>query len=127
MGLETLPAFLREHYEVHEWKHACAILSLDFPAELNDICEVLAAIRLRQSWVNKGCRRKSWQEKRFDTEIPVDDKALKSPTHAVECFKNQIALESEWNKNNPFYYRAPNNFRAHLDRCAVPAKWKPNL
>ncbi|CAN5170667.1 hypothetical protein BH24PSE2_BH24PSE2_14820 [soil metagenome] len=26
MGIELLPQFILEHYEVHEWKHACAIL-----------------------------------------------------------------------------------------------------
>ena len=30
MGTDLLPEFIREHYEVHEWKHACAIL--DAPA-----------------------------------------------------------------------------------------------
>jgi hypothetical protein len=30
MGTDLLPAFIREHYEVHEWKHACAILHQDF-------------------------------------------------------------------------------------------------
>jgi len=37
MGLELLPAFIRENYEVHEWKHACAILRQDFPVEWSDV------------------------------------------------------------------------------------------
>jgi hypothetical protein len=31
MSINSLPAFLRENYEVHEWKHATAILEHDFP------------------------------------------------------------------------------------------------
>jgi len=30
MGVDLLPAGLRDKYEVHEWKHACAILKADF-------------------------------------------------------------------------------------------------
>jgi hypothetical protein len=33
MGLDLLPAFIRQNYEVHEWKHASAILKQDFPDE----------------------------------------------------------------------------------------------
>ncbi len=28
-----LPSFVAQNYECHEWKHASAILSLDFPNE----------------------------------------------------------------------------------------------
>jgi hypothetical protein len=133
MATDLLPAFIREHYEVHEWKHACAILSQDFPAEWADICAVLAAFRLRRSAVAVGGGRKSevagaidsalaargWAEKRFKTEIRVDGRALESPTHAVDCFKNRVALEIEWNNKDPFYDRDLNNFRLLFDLRAV--------
>lgn len=41
MALELLPQFVRDNYEVHEWKHACAILSQDFSHEWADILAVL--------------------------------------------------------------------------------------
>jgi hypothetical protein len=41
MGTELLPEHIRELYEVHEWKHACAILQSDFPDEWNDLIAVL--------------------------------------------------------------------------------------
>jgi hypothetical protein len=37
MSLQQVPAFLREHYEVGEWRHAVAILTADFPEEWADI------------------------------------------------------------------------------------------
>jgi len=37
MGIELLPEFIIENYEVHEWKHASAILKSDFNKEWNDI------------------------------------------------------------------------------------------
>jgi hypothetical protein len=33
MGTELLPKSILENFEVHEWKHACAILKNDFPQE----------------------------------------------------------------------------------------------
>jgi len=52
-----------------------------------------------------------WQEKSFDTKITVDQQEYDSPTHSVDCFKNRVALEIEWNNKDPFYDRDLNNFR----------------
>lgn len=30
MALSLLPEYIRENYEIHEWKHACAILHSDY-------------------------------------------------------------------------------------------------
>ena len=111
MTVDSLPAVLRESYEIHEWRHAVAILQFDFPGELQDICEVLGAFRLQKSHIAVGGGRKSkvaelidhalagrgWREKRFRTKITVDTTEMESPTHAVDCFKNGVALEIEWN------------------------------
>ena len=59
MGPDLLPEFIVDHYEIHEWKHACAILCNDFPNEWTDIIDVLAAFRLRKSWLTIGGGRKS--------------------------------------------------------------------
>lgn len=125
MNLDLLSNFIHTHYEVHEWKHSCAILKQDFPAEWNDICEVLTNFRLRKSWITVGGGRKSkvaesldsalgqrgWIEKGFDTKVVVDQQSLDSPTHKVDCFKNRVALEIEWNNKDPFFDRDLNNFR----------------
>lgn len=133
MGIALLPSFIREHYEVHEWKHACAILHQDFPQEWRDIVEVLSAFRLRRSWLTVGGGRKSkvsesidsalydrgWEERQFHTSIQIDDTRLDSPTHQIDCFKNRIALEIEWNNKDPFYDRDLNNFRLLFELRAV--------
>jgi hypothetical protein len=133
MGTELLPEFIRTNYEVHEWKHACAILTQDFPDEWRDICEVLTEFRLRKSWLTVGGGRKSkvsetidsalydrgWIEKKFDTEILIDEQAVESPTHQVDCFRNRVALEIEWNNKDPFYDRDLNNFRLLFELRAV--------
>lgn len=125
MGLELLPASIRENYEVHEWKHACAILHGDFPAEWADIIDLLEQFRLKKSWITVGggsktdvagaidkfLYRRSWKEKKFDTAIKVDDATVDSPTHKVDCYKNHVAVEVEWNNKDPFFDRDLNNFR----------------
>jgi hypothetical protein len=45
MGLNLLSECIRQHYEVHEWKHACAILQADFPSEWQDITLMLETFR----------------------------------------------------------------------------------
>lgn len=133
MNLDLLSDYIHTHYEVHEWKHSCAILKQDFPAEWSDICEVLTDFRLRKSWITVGGGRKSkvsesldsalgqrgWVEKGFDTKVVVDQHSLDSPTHKVDCFKNRVALEIEWNNKDPFFDRDLNNFRLLFDLRVV--------
>jgi hypothetical protein len=128
-----LPQFVRDHYECHEWRHASAILSSDFPGEWADILGVLVQFRLRKSWITFGGGRKSkvalaidqflyvrgWQEKQFATSVKIDERTLNSPTHKIDCYKNRVALEIEWNNKDPFYDRDLNNFRLLFDLRAI--------
>ncbi len=125
MTIDELPEFVRTHYEVHEWKHACAVLCKDFPNEWRDIIDVLSEFRLRRSDILKPGGRLSpvsqkfneaffgrgWLERGFGTKIVVDEHEIESPTHKVDCYKNRIAIEIEWNNKDPFYDRDLNNFR----------------
>lgn len=129
MATEQLPQFVRENYEIHEWRHALAILRHDFLAEYASIIDVLTRFRLLKSWITVGGGRKSrvsqwidgellkqgWVPKNFDTKIIVDDQSYESPTHEVDCFKNRVALEIEWNNKDPFFDRDLNNFRLLFD------------
>ncbi len=133
MGTDLLPAFIRDHYEVHEWKHACAILHQDFPAEWADLVALLTEFRLYRSQLvaaggSKSTISKSidaflysrgWIERKFETKIVVDGIEIESPTHKVDCFKNRVALEIEWNNKDPFYDRDLNNFRLLFDLRAI--------
>jgi hypothetical protein len=128
-----LPGFILENYECHEWKHASAILSQDFPSEWKDLLDLLTQFRLRKSWITAGGGNKTklsahidgflaargWVEKQFQTAIEVDGVRSASPTHKVDCFKNGIALEIEWNNKDPFFDRDLNNFRLLFDLRAV--------
>jgi hypothetical protein len=133
MSINPLPKFIKDYYEIHEWRHALAILRHDFTSEYDDICDVLTRFRLKKSWITVSGGRKSkvadwidcelfqkgWKPKNFDTKITVDDKEMISPTHEIDCFKNRIALEIEWNNKDPFFDRDLNNFRLLFDLRAI--------
>ncbi|PMB03360.1 restriction endonuclease [Fischerella thermalis CCMEE 5273] len=133
MAITLLPNTITDKYEVHEWRHACSILKYDFPNEWNDIIAVLEKFKLLESDIVKKGGRKSpisekidkhlyllgWEEKSFDTKVVIDNTELESPTHKVDCFKNRVALEIEWNNKDPFYDRDLNNFRLLFDLRAI--------
>lgn len=128
-----LSPFIAEHYEVHQWRHAHAILASDFPVEWNHIQEVLTAFRLKRSavvapggrksviaeWIDHQLAERGWVEKKFTTQIRVDDHVMDAPTHKVDCFRNRVALEIEWNNKDPFFDRDLNNFRLLFDLRAI--------
>jgi hypothetical protein len=129
MALDLIPEDILDKYEVHEWKHATAILISDFSAEWDDLLNLLRNFRLCKSWITVGGGRKSkvaesidkflydrgWIEKQFSTSYKVDETIIESPTHKVDCFKNGIAIEIEWNNKDPFFDRDLNNFRLLFD------------
>lgn len=133
MSTELLPEFIQENYEVHEWKHACAILKEDLPREWEDILAVLTDFRLKKSWITNPGGQKSkvssfidtylykrgWCEKGFSTKVIVDEVTMDAPTHKIDCFRNRVALEIEWNNKDPFYDRDLNNFRLLFDLRAI--------
>ncbi len=133
MNKPRIPKFILDHYEIHEWRHASAILSSDFPNEWADILALLTQFRFCKTWITVGGGRKSkvaqaiddfllargWEEKQFATSVRIDEMTLDSPTHKVDCYRNKVALEIEWNNKDPFYDRDLNNFRLLFDLRAI--------
>lgn len=104
-----------------------------FPGEWQDIISLLTEFRLFKSWIATGGGSKSqvssfidsylyargWTEKEFKTRVVVDEHTMDTPTHKVDCFRNRVALEIEWNNKDPFYDRDLNNFRLLFDLRAI--------
>lgn len=137
--IERLPANVRElfsasirlRYEIHEWRNASVVFQQLHPHEWDELMVVLDQFRLRRSEIAKGGGNKSavsrsldghllrygWKKETFDTRVTVTTRVTAStttydvPTHEVDCFKNRVALEVEWNNKDPFYDRDLNNFR----------------
>lgn len=122
-------------FEVYEWRNGLAILSAAHPGEWANIVEVLRGFVLLKSEIlkpggSKGLiagrldshfTRLGWLEKKFDTKIVVDGNEFVTPTHKVDCYKNRVALEVEWNNKDPFFDRDLNNFRLLFELRAIDA------
>ena len=121
----AIPRPIREFWEVHEWRHASTVLANAFPDEWEDLVTVMTEFQFTRSDIVDPGRNKStvplridqalaargWIETGFDTQIVVDGKSHPSPTHAIDCFKNRVGLEVEWNNKDTFFDRDLNNFR----------------
>ena len=79
MSIESLPQFIRDNYEIHEWKHASAILEADFQAEWNDIVDVLTEFRLYKSWITKPGGRKIINQYGWDIRLLFSFKIINEP------------------------------------------------
>ncbi len=131
--MPDLPDIITRKYEVLEWRNGLAVLRMAHPDEWNDIIEVLSSFKLLKSDIMKAGGSKSpiagkldshfealgWKEKAFDTKIVIDGVEHASPTHKVDCYKNRVALEVEWNNKDPFYDRDLNNFRLLFELRAI--------
>jgi hypothetical protein len=127
--VHLVPDTVTARYEVREWRNAAAVLKEACPDEWDGVISALGAFTLYRSEIATAGGRKSpiasridthltsngWVEKAFDTHIVVDGVPTDSPTHKVDCFKNRVALEVEWNNKDPFYDRDLNNFRLLFD------------
>lgn len=133
MSIKVLPDYVTDNYEIREYKHALSILRYDFPEEFNDIMEILQMFKLKKSailapggakseisgFLDSQFYKKKWDEKMFETKIVIDDEVYETPTHKVDCYKNRIALDIEWNNKTEFYDRDLNNYRLLHDRGAI--------
>ena len=130
MGLNVIPPLVLAKFEPYEFRHAAAIMSQDFPNEWGDILALLSSLEIPVGWItspggNKSkiadyvdhflCGARGWSEKKFETKITVDGRHFSSPTHKVDCYKNGVAFELEWNNKDPFFDRDLNNFRLLFD------------
>lgn len=127
------PAFITENYEIIDWNHASAVLVGDFPNEWENMIEVLTKFRLKRSSIVTPGGRKSliaedldstfyrmgWEERNFQIVQSIDADVRKIPTHSIDCYKNKVGLEIEWNNKDPFYDRDLNNFRLLFDLRAI--------
>ena len=132
---QLVPVDIADLYEVHEWRNAAGVLATSNPVEWNEIQSALRSFKLHRSEVlTPGGSRSSivdrleaplkacgWIAKQFSTAIEIDGVSTPAPTHKVDCFKNRVALEVEWNNKDPFFDRDLNNFRLLFELRAIDA------
>ncbi len=124
-----IPEAILEKFECFDWRNAMLLLQGAHADEWCDLIEVLSNFQLAHTalaakgknktetakLLDSALYQRGWEERAFDTKIIVDDVESPSPTHSVDCFKNRVAVEVEWNNKDPFFDRDLNNFRLLYD------------
>lgn len=134
MSVHSLvPAEIRERFDVHEWRNGLAVLHTAHSNEWRNILTVLREFELTAKEILAAGGSKSaiarkvdqrlyglgWLEKTFSTATIVDEARYESPTHKVDCIKDRVALEVEWNSKDSVFDRDLNNFRQLFDLRAI--------
>lgn len=135
ISVDLIPNDIRNDYFIYEWKHATSILACDFPQEFEEIiCTLRNFVLTRTDILTSGGSKSPiasrldsqlydlyWEEKWFDITTSIDGNHIDIPTHGIDCFKNRIGVEVEWNNKDPFFDRDLNNFRLlfELDALSV--------
>jgi CRISPR-associated protein Csd2 len=126
---EHIPDELQELYEVHDYRHAAAILACEFPDESQEVFTALRSFRFTKDQILKSGGNESeipkafstllrpfgWKEGRLKAKFMLDDEEITSDTHKIDYIKNKIALDLEWNSKDQTFDRDLYAFRAFFD------------
>ena len=116
---QYLPQDIQGLYEVHDFKHAAAILCNEFPDEFGEICQALREFRFteqdittpggRESQIpvkfSNVLRPKGWKEGQMTASLRVDGQDINPRTHKVDYLKGRIAFDLEWNSKDQTFDR----------------------
>lgn len=129
MGYENyVPEDIRTLYEVHDYRHAAAILYNEFREEFDDIMDALRNFKITY-WnvIDKGGSESQipknlsqllrpdpqnprWAEGQLEAELTVNGEKVSVRSHKVDYLKGRVALDMEWNSKDQTYDRDLNAF-----------------
>lgn len=126
--INYIPADILELYEVHDFKHAAAILKNEFPTEFDEICHALRTFRFTVSDITDPggsesqipkkfslLLRPNWTETKLNAKLMVDDELISFDTHKVDYIKGRVAFDLEWNSKDQTFDRDLFAFRVFFD------------
>jgi len=137
-----IPDDLKGLYEIHDFKHAAAILSKEFPTEFEEICYGLRAFRFKKEDILEAGGNESkipkifsdilrpigWNEKNLGAELNVFEikgksielkSSIKHGSHKVDYLKGRVAFDLEWNSKDQTFDRDLYAFRAFFEYDAI--------
>ncbi len=143
-GSTILQPLTEAGYEIAFVSHAEAILTVDFPAALEELAEVLGGLTIPIEEIigsgggeTKGTQRlrrglaaKGWIKRNFRIDKTINGIPRESISHEVDhvrAFVSEedviasIALEIEWNNKDPFFDRDLENFKRLHAEGAISA------
>src|SRR3990167_6351799 len=116
---EHIPPDIAELYEIHDYKHAAAILAIEFPMEFKELCEALRKFRLtvedikiaggNESFIPKKfseiLRPMGWHDRVLTARLLADNREVSLDTHWVDYSKGRVAFDLEWNSKDQTFDR----------------------
>ncbi len=126
---DHVPKDIKNNYEVHDYKHAAAILTQEFPNEFDEICQALRKFSFttedvttpggNESQIPKTfsdiLRPLGWKEEQLTAKVIVDGIEVSHDTHKVDYIKGRVAFDLEWNSKDQTYDRDLYAFRAFFE------------
>jgi hypothetical protein len=127
--VEDIDALQARGFQIQFLSHARAILSVDFPEALTEICGVLSSMTIPIEEIvaggggeSKGTQRLrralaafDWTVKDFVVQKIINGVEREAITHKMDHVKTfdegTIAIETEWNNKDPFFDRDLENFK----------------
>jgi hypothetical protein len=139
---QYIPEDVSTLYEVHNYKHAAAILAREFPNEFEEVCRALRRFRFTPDEILEAGGNESripkiwseimrpfgWEEKNLSAELKVyevkgKNSELKSSidhgSHKVDYLKGRVAFDLEWNSKDQTFDRDLYAFRAFFEYDAI--------
>lgn len=95
---DYLPASIRNRYEVHDYRHAAAILKYEFPDEMGELCAALDGFQFDLSSAKEGGGARSIisQKMRDLLEWPSEDLVITKNVAGGVTIRDEIRLP--WSK-----------------------------
>jgi hypothetical protein len=130
---EHIPPDIAELYEIHDYKHAAAILAIEFPMEFKELCEALRKFRLtvedikiaggNESFIPKKfseiLRPMGWHDRVLTARLLADNREVSLDTHKVDYVKGRVAFDLEWNSKDQTFDRDLFAFRTFFECDAI--------
>lgn len=129
VGLDHIPPLVKRFFDVHDYRHAAAILACDYQDEFDELCSALVGFTFTDDQIRKGGGNESdipktfssllrplgWQEQRLKARVLIDDETVRSETHKIDYIKNKVACELEWNAKDQTFDRDLSAFRTFFE------------
>lgn len=126
---EHIPENIKNLYEVHDHRHAAAILSKEFPNEFEDLMNTLKQFRFTKVDVSEPGGNESkipkrfsellrpigWVERKLNAKLVVDEQVISHDSHKVDYIKGRVAFDLEWNSKDQTFDRDLYAFRAFFE------------
>ena len=126
---DYIPRNIQELYEIHDFKHAAAILVHEFPNEARELFTALGEFKFSEQEVKEPggnqsaiprkfselLRDKGWVEDSLTASMVVDERTISHDTHKVDYLKGRVAFDLEWNSKDQTFDRDLYAFRTFFE------------